>query len=180
MWYHLRYISFGWWRASVVGPFYGVYEIWEVSSFVKIWHELRALYRQTELCTFMTISRLILTGMRNFLDKGVEKIKHILTAISSTITHPKILLLWNNVKKFCRSRQVIRRMRFARWTTKATETHSEHEILVVFPQQHLLSECASVLYKGWIQSSGNTAVTWRMCVGWHYCRLYLIAEVQLK
>ena len=35
-------------------------------------------------------------------------------------------------------------------------------------------------YKGWIQSSGNTAVTWRMCVGWHYCRLYLIAEVQLK
>ena len=36
------------------------------------------------------------------------------------------------------------------------------------------------IYKGWIQSSGNTAVTWRMCVGWHYCRLYLIAEVQLK
>jgi hypothetical protein len=35
-------------------------------------------------------------------------------------------------------------------------------------------------YKGWIQSSGNTTVTWRMCVGWHYCRLYLIAEVQLK
>ena len=35
-------------------------------------------------------------------------------------------------------------------------------------------------YKGWIQSSGNTAVTWRMCVGWHYRRLYLIAEVQLK
>jgi len=36
------------------------------------------------------------------------------------------------------------------------------------------------IYKGWIQSSGNTAVTWRMCIGWHYCRLYLIAEVQLK
>jgi hypothetical protein len=38
----------------------------------------------------------------------------------------------------------------------------------------------SYMYKGWIQSGGNTAVTWRMCVGWHYCRLYLIAEVQLK
>jgi hypothetical protein len=43
-------------------------------------------------------------------------------------------------------------------------------------------ECyhAIMVYKGWIQSSGNTAVTWRMCVGWHYCHLYLIAEVQLK
>ena len=41
--------------------------------------------------------------------------------------------------------------------------------------QHVLAK-----YKGWIQSSGNTAVTWRMCVGWHYCHLYLIAEVQLK
>ena len=42
------------------------------------------------------------------------------------------------------------------------------------------SEELQLIYKGWIQSSGNTAVTWRMCVGWHYCRLYLIAEVQLK
>jgi hypothetical protein len=22
-------------------------------------------------------------------------------------------------------------------------------------------------YKGWIKSSGNTAVTWKMCVRWH-------------
>jgi hypothetical protein len=35
-------------------------------------------------------------------------------------------------------------------------------------------------YKDWIKSSGNIAVTGRMCVGGHYCRLYLIAEVQLK
>ena len=46
---------------------------------------------------------------------------------------------------------------------------------------HFASKTLLVLkYKGWIQSSGNTAVTWRMCVGLHYCRLYLIAEVQLK
>jgi hypothetical protein len=36
------------------------------------------------------------------------------------------------------------------------------------------------IYEGWIQSSGNTVVTWRMCARWHYCRLYLIEEVQLQ
>jgi hypothetical protein len=41
-------------------------------------------------------------------------------------------------------------------------------------------DARSVWYEGWIQSSGNTVVTWRMCARWHYCRLYLIAEAQLQ
>ena len=40
---------------------------------------------------------------------------------------------------------IIRRMRFALCTTKATDTHSEYIILIVFPQQQWLRERASIL-----------------------------------
>jgi hypothetical protein len=39
----------------------------------------------------------------------------------------------------------IRRMRFACWITKATDTHSEYAILISFPRQQWLRERASVL-----------------------------------
>jgi hypothetical protein len=50
-----------------------------------------------------------------------------------------------NVKKFGRAGQatsdnIIRRMRFACWIAKATETHSEYEILTAFLRQQLLRE----------------------------------------
>jgi hypothetical protein len=43
------------------------------------------------------------------------------------------------VEKYGRARQttddnIIRRMRFAYWITKATDTHSEYVILIVFPR----------------------------------------------
>jgi hypothetical protein len=40
---------------------------------------------------------------------------------------------------------VIRRMRFACWITRAADTHSEHVILIYFPRQQLLRERASLL-----------------------------------
>jgi hypothetical protein len=40
----------------------------------------------------------------------------------------------------------VRRMRFACWITKATETHSENIILIAFPEQQWLSEGASILH----------------------------------
>jgi hypothetical protein len=40
---------------------------------------------------------------------------------------------------------IIRRMRFACWITKATDTHSEHIIGIAFPRQQWLLECASML-----------------------------------
>jgi hypothetical protein len=40
---------------------------------------------------------------------------------------------------------IIRRMRFACWITKATEIHSEHVILTAFPRQQWLRERASML-----------------------------------
>jgi hypothetical protein len=41
---------------------------------------------------------------------------------------------------------IIRRMRFACWVTKATDTHSDYVILIAVPRQHWLRERASVLH----------------------------------
>jgi hypothetical protein len=54
------------------------------------------------------------------------------------------------VKKYGTARQAtddntIQRMRFACWITKATDTHSEYVILIVFPRQQWLRERPSVL-----------------------------------
>jgi hypothetical protein len=40
---------------------------------------------------------------------------------------------------------IIRRMRFACWITKATDTHSEYVILIALPRQQWLRERASML-----------------------------------
>ena len=47
---------------------------------------------------------------------------------------------------------VIRLMRFACWISKATDTHSEYELLIAFPQQQWLRECTSVLRFTYIAS----------------------------
>jgi hypothetical protein len=79
-----------------------------------------------DLCTFMIISRWILLRIRNVSDKIVQKIKtHILCSITF---FRKSCLLWDNVEKYGTARQtrddsIIRRMRFACWITKATDTH---------------------------------------------------------
>jgi hypothetical protein len=40
---------------------------------------------------------------------------------------------------------IMRRMRIVCWIAKATDTHPECEILIVFPRQHWLRERASIL-----------------------------------
>jgi plasmid rolling circle replication initiator protein Rep len=54
------------------------------------------------------------------------------------------------VEKYGRARQatddnIIRRMRFACWVIKATDTRSEYVVLITFVRQQRLSERASVL-----------------------------------
>jgi hypothetical protein len=54
------------------------------------------------------------------------------------------------VEKYGRARQdtddnIIQRMRFACWVTKATDTHSEYVILIVLPRQQWLRERVSML-----------------------------------
>jgi hypothetical protein len=63
---------------------------------------------------------------------------------------PKIVPFMRYVEKYGTARQatddnIIRRMRFACWITKATDTHSEYVILIAFPQQQWLRERASLL-----------------------------------
>ena len=58
--------------------------------------------------------------------------------------------LSDNVEKYGTARQatddnIIRRMRFACWITKATDTHSEYVILIAFPRQQWLCKRASML-----------------------------------
>ena len=55
-----------------------------------------------------------------------------------------------NVEKYVRTIQVTdenitRRMRFACWMTKATNTYSEYVILIAFPRQEWLRERSSML-----------------------------------
>jgi hypothetical protein len=54
------------------------------------------------------------------------------------------------VEKCCRAVEatndnIIRRMRFACWITKTTDTHAEYVILIAFPRQQWLRECTSML-----------------------------------
>jgi hypothetical protein len=73
--------------------------------------------------------------------KAVEKTKtHILCSITFFLPR-KSCRSWDNVEKCGTARQatdgnIIRRMRFACWITKATDTHSEYGIYIVSPREH--------------------------------------------
>jgi hypothetical protein len=54
-------------------------------------------------------------------------------------------IMWKNMVQPDRPQMEIRRMRFACWVTKATDTHSEYVILIAFPRQQWLRERASFL-----------------------------------
>jgi hypothetical protein len=90
-----------------------------------------------------------------FQAKAVEKIK---TYILCLITFfRKSCRLWDNVEKYGRARQatddnIIRRMRFECCITKATDTHSEYEMFIVFPRQKWLRERAAILRYTYITS----------------------------
>jgi len=83
----------------------------------------------------MIISRSVLLRMRIVLEKVVEKIKaHILCLI---FFFRKPCRFLDNVEKYGRARQVtdenmIRRMRVPCRITKATDTHSQCVIIIVF------------------------------------------------
>jgi hypothetical protein len=85
--------------------------------------------------------------LEKFQAKVAEKMK---TRFMFNTFFQKSCRLWNNVKKYGTARQatddnIIRRMRFACRITKATDTHSEYEILGAFPLPQWLRERASML-----------------------------------
>ena len=106
------------------------------------------------------ISRCNLLRKRNISDNIVQKIN----------THNpnnflwKLCFLWDNVEKYGTARQatddnIIRRMRFACWITKGTETHSEY-VIFAFAQQQWLSEGASM---------SRSYVLCLSCFYWRFC-----------
>ena len=96
--------------------------------------------------TFMITSRLIFLMMNNVSDKGVD----IHFTCNNLFFFRRSCRLWDNVEKYGRDRQVLNdniiwRMRFACWVTKARETHSEYVTLTALPRQQWLRERVSML-----------------------------------
>ena len=94
---------------------------------------------------FFIISRWILRRMIKFSTRVLEKIKSHAFVFSNFF--PKIVLLWDKMEKYCSARRATgdKRMRFASWITKITDTHSEYIILIAFPQQRWLHERGLIL-----------------------------------
>jgi hypothetical protein len=99
------------------------------------------------------ISGWILLKMRNFGDKAVQKIKtHILYSVIFCL---KSCRIWDNVKKCVTARQatddnIIRRMGFACWIIKVTDTRSEYVIIIAFSLQQWLRDRAWMLRYAYI------------------------------
>jgi hypothetical protein len=68
----------------------------------------------------------------------------------NNVFFPENRAVYENLEKYGTAGQttddnITRRMRFACWITKVTDTHSECVILITFPRQQWLRERASVL-----------------------------------
>jgi hypothetical protein len=79
------------------------------------------------ICTFMVVPRWILLKMRNISERSWR-------GNQNTYFMSYKLFFWNSVEKYCGKREatndlIIRRMRYACWITKATDTHSEYLLL---------------------------------------------------
>jgi hypothetical protein len=72
-----------------------------------------------------------------FWTKVVEKIKiHILCSITFFDHRATFQIMWKNILETDRPQMTIQRMRIAYLIPKATNTHSEYVILIVFSLQH--------------------------------------------
>jgi hypothetical protein len=97
-------------------------------------------------CTFLTISHWVLLRMRNAAYKSCRENKN--THFMSSNIFLKIVQ-WDNVEKYRTAQRatdanIMRRMCFACWITKFTDTHSEYVMLIAFPLQQWLHERTSV------------------------------------
>jgi len=113
-----------------------------------------------DLYTFIVISRSFCLRTRNVTDKICieNKKKTNFVSSNSPLSPPprKTCLLWDNVVKNIvgpgRPQVAIRRLRFLWWIHKATNTHSENVIFIVFfpPLQKWLHERTSLLLHSYI------------------------------
>ena len=96
-----------------------------------------------------------------FHTKSVWKIKthFIFYIIFFPENHVAYEIMWKNMVEANRPQMIIRRMHFACWITKATNTHSEYIILIAFHlQQWLRGICCNVTFY----------VQWPSCYGYFF------------
>ena len=86
-----------------------------------------------------------------FQTKVVKKIK---TRVSYSVTlfenRAVYEIMWKNIVKPCRSQMTTWSILIACWIHKATNTDSEHVILIAFPLQQWLHEGSSLLHYAYI------------------------------
>ena len=95
-----------------------------------------------------------------FQTKFVEKIE---TQISCPVTffpqnRAVFEIMWKNVVNPDMIQMAEWHICFASWITKDTNTHSEYVILIAFPMQQWLHECASMLHYMYIDSLLMSAI----------------------
>ena len=96
---------------------------------------------------FLIASRSVLFRMRNVSDKSCRENPktHFVFTFFFPENRAVCETMWKNTVQPDSPRTTIRRMRFACWIPKATNTHSEYVILIAFPLQQWLHEHASML-----------------------------------
>ena len=97
----------------------------------------------------MIITCTFLHRMRNVSDKRCRENQNTHFIFNKFLPR-KSCLLWDNVEKYCRvgdvtKDNITRRMHFAWWIPKGTNTHSECVILITFPLHPWLHEISPVL-----------------------------------
>ena len=71
--------------------------------------------------------------------------------------------MWKNIIEPGKPQMTIRRMRIACWLPRATNTHSEYEILIACPLQQWLHRRASMLRYKYIVSPVYVALNKHIC-----------------
>jgi len=96
---------------------------------------------------FLIISRSVLLRMRNVSDVICRANQNTHFVLNNFFPDNRVVceIMWKNILERCRPQMTIWRMRIACWIPKATDTHLQHVILIVFPLQQWLNESASML-----------------------------------
>jgi hypothetical protein len=100
--------------------------------------------------TFLIISRLVILGIRNISDKIYRENQNTHFMFNNSTppppSHAVLKIMWKNIVKSDRPQKTIWRMGIECWITKATDTHSEYVIFIVFfPLHQWLHEWDRVL-----------------------------------
>ena len=106
----------------------------EIQSVIKIWQSYRVLYTKTCVSRWMPLKMRI-------ADRNTFLIQYFCTD-NRAICEVKVEKYG---RESDRSQMTIRRMRFACWITKTTDTQSEYVIFTAFPRQQWFHERASLL-----------------------------------